>query len=253
MGKQVEIISVTPQNIEAYGLFCVKDKSNPGYASKRQWFLQEYPRGLRLKILQSGSGRQLGFIEYATAEKAWRPVEAPGYLFIHCMYIYKKEDRGKGYASMLLQDCVEDARRGGKAGVAVMSSEGVWMAGQRVFLKNGFRRADKKGRFELLYLPLAAGTPPRLKNWESPPSAANVGWQLLYANQCPWHQKCAEELRAYSEETGIGLQIATLAEAAAAQAAPGGFGVFALLKDGEVVADHYISKTRFKNILQKLS
>jgi hypothetical protein len=36
-----------------------------------------------------------------------------------------------------------------------------------------------------------------------------------------------------------------------AQRAPSGFGVFALVKDGKLLEDHYISETRFKTILKK--
>lgn len=245
------IISVTPQNVDTYGLFCVKSKKNPGYVNKRSWFLQEYPKGLRLKILQDEAGRQLGFIEYTAAEHAWRPVEAPNHLFIHCMFIYKNEDKGRGFASMLIQDCLEDARQQGKAGVAAMSSEGAWITNRRIFLKNGFRQADQRGRFELMHFPLMDGPAPRLKDWEAR-QGNYQGWHLLYASQCPWHQKCAEELQGCASARGIGLQVAEITEAAAAQSAPSGFGVFALLKDGQLLEDHYISKTRFKNILQSV-
>lgn len=251
MSAQARVISVTPQNVETYGLFCVKSRKNPGYARKLRWFLQEYPKGLRLKILEDEAGRQLGFIEYTAAEHAWRPVKAPHHLFIHCMFIYKNADKGRGHASLLIQDCLEDARQQGKAGVVAMSSDGAWITNKRIFLKNGFRQVDQRGRFELMHFSLAEGPLPRLKDWERK-QASYQGWHLLYASQCPWHQKCVEELGAYAKEHGVELQVREITEAAAGQAAPSGFGVFALLKDGQLLEDHYISKTRFKNILQSL-
>ena len=35
------------------------------------------------------------------------------------------------------------------------------------------------------------------------------------------------------------------------QNAPSGFGVFSLIKDGKLLSDHYLSRTRFENILKK--
>jgi hypothetical protein len=36
-----------------------------------------------------------------------------------------------------------------------------------------------------------------------------------------------------------------------AQNAPSGFGTFALLKDGKLLGDHYLSRTRFENIIRQ--
>ncbi|MCB0614659.1 MAG: GNAT family N-acetyltransferase [Lewinellaceae bacterium] len=249
MKPKYEVISVTPNNVETYGLFCIKSQKNPGYIKKRDWFLQEYPKGLRLKILQEESGRQLGFIEYTPAEQAWRPVEAPSYLFIHCMYIYKKEDRRRGNASLLIKDCVEDARRQGKAGVAVMTSDGPWIASKDVFFRNGFEQVDQRGGFELLHYPLAKNAPPRLTDREVKPEQ-HQSWQLLYANQCPWHQKCAEELLGFAKDKGIPLQITEITNSATARNGASPFGVFALVRGSKLLEYHYISKTRFMNILK---
>ncbi|MCO6479610.1 MAG: GNAT family N-acetyltransferase [Phaeodactylibacter sp.] len=251
MDPQLKIISVTPENLDACGLFCVKSKKNPGYAAKRAWFLQEYPKGLRLKILQDGAGRQLGFIEYTPAEQAWRPVEAPNHLFIHCMYIYKREDKGRGNGSLLIEDCIADARRQGKAGVAVITSNGPWIAAKDVFLKNGFVQVDQRGGFELLRFPLKKGPDPQLPDWEAE-QERYPGWQLLFANQCPWHQKCAEELLGYAMERDIPLEVTEVSSSAAARKGPSAFGAFALVKDKELLEYHYISKTRFKNIIKKV-
>lgn len=252
MAQHLEIISVTPENVDTYGLFCVKSKKNPGYAKKLDWFLNEYPKGLRLKILQNQDGRQLGFIEYTPAEQAWRPVEAPNHLFIHCMYIYKKDDKGKGYGSLLIEDCIADARRQGRAGVVVTASEGPWISGKGVFLKNGFELVDQRGSFELLRFPLSDSPEPvRLPDWEAR-QAYYLGWQLLYANQCPWHQKCAEELLGYAMEADIPLHVEEVTTSADARSGPSPFGAFALAREGELLEYHYISKTRFKNILKKV-
>ena len=244
------IISVTPDNVDEHGLFCVKSRKNIGYKKKLAWFQEQYPKGLRLKILVGPADRQIGFIEYTLAEQAWRPVVAPGYLFIHCMYIYKKDDRSKGYASMLIEDCLADARRQGKRGVAVLTSEGPWIASKAIFLKNNFVQLEEKSGFDLLHFPLAEGDDPFLPDWEAE-QENYPGWQLLYSNQCPWHHKCAEELTREAQLQEVPLQVFEITTAEMAREMPSAFGTFALAKEGKLLEYHYISKTRFKNILKK--
>ena len=249
MTSQAEIISVSPENVATYGLFCIKSKKNPGYSRKLAWFLREYPKGLRLKILQDKDGRQLGFIEFTPAEQAWRPVEAPGHIFIHCMYIYKKEDKGQGYASLLIKDCIADARRQGKQGVAVLASNGPWIASKDIFIKNGFKEVGQRDGFELLQYSLVEGAEATIPT-QNAPKEDSQAWQLFFSDQCPWHYKCTEELLKAADSYGVELQVQEVEDAAAAREGLSTFGTFALVKEGELLEYHYISKTRFKNILK---
>lgn len=49
----------------------------------------------------------------------------------------------------------------------------------------------------------------------------------------------------------IDLKITKLETAQEAKNAPSGYGVFSLLHDGKLLEDHYLSATRFRNILKK--
>jgi len=91
-------------------------------------------------------------IEYIPGEYCWRPVEAGGYLFIHCIFVgFKREYKGKGYASLLVDDCVLDAKKDNKLGVAVITRKGSFMAVKELFIKNGFEAIDTAPPdFELL-------------------------------------------------------------------------------------------------------
>ena len=244
-------ITVTPENVEEQSLFCIKDVRKPGYKAKKHWFEKQYREGLRMMLLKEDPERLVGFIEYIPATHAWRPVEAPGYMFIHCMYIASRKDRNQGMASRLITYCVEEARKEGLGGVCVMTSKGTWLADKPVFLKNGFEVMDARGRFELLALQWEKGLPaPELKDWTKSQSQYQ-GWHLLYANQCPWHVKSVEAIAEVALDYEIDLQIRELQTPAEARLAPSGYGVFALLHDGRLLEDHYISATRFRNILKK--
>lgn len=78
-----------------------------------------------------------------------------------------------------------------------------------------------------------------------------TGWNLIYADQCPWHEKSINDLQQSAFDNKIELTVIKLKTPYEAQNAPSGFGTFSLIKVGKLLADHYISKTRFENILHE--
>ncbi|MEZ5197460.1 MAG: YoaP domain-containing protein [Bacteroidales bacterium] len=54
-----------------------------------------------------------------------------------------------------------------------------------------------------------------------------------------------------AKEYGLDLQVTILKTAKEAQEAPSGYGTYSLVYKGKLLSDHYISNTRFKNILNK--
>ena len=248
---EVKLIEVTPANVEEYGVFCAKNKKAPGYQEKIDWMRNKLNRGVKLLILANGDGKQLGFVEYTPAESAWRAVEAPNYLFIQCIYVARKMNRDQNLGSLLLSAIESDAQNRGRVGVCVLTSDGPWLANKALFEKNGFQEAASRGRFELMFKKLdpKAKTPVFI-DWADS-LKEHQGWHLLYADQCPWHLKSVTALEDVAREQGVPLQVTRLNDPAKAQQGPSGFGTFALVKDGKLLADHYLSATRFRNILKK--
>ncbi len=245
------IVPVTPENSEEETLFCIKDKLNPGFSCKQLWFNKMYKEGLRLSILKGNENKMLGFIEYVPAAKASRPVIAPNFMFIHCMYLAAKKTRNKGLGSKLIEACEKEARAKKMDGVCVMTSKGAWIADHRIFEKNGYSKVGKKGRFDLLAKKWNKDAPdPQLIDW-----TANLdryqGWHVIYADQCPWHEKSVEALLHTAHDFEIDLKVTKLSTDQEARNAPSGFGVFSLVHNGKLLEDHYISATRFRNILKK--
>ena len=91
-------------------------------------------------------------LEYIPGKYAHRPVEADGYMFIHCVFVgFKNEFKHKGYASALIDECINEAKAAGMKGVAVVTRKGPFMAKNDIFLKKGFKPVDQaKPDFELL-------------------------------------------------------------------------------------------------------
>lgn len=245
------IINLKPESVAEHNLFCSRNPRAVGFQKKQLWFTDRYKEGLRIKILKDANSKDLGFIEYLPADAAWRPVSAPGYMFIHCVFVYPRKNLNQGNGSLLLQLCEEDADARAMAGVCVITSSGSWMADRQLFEKNGYKAVDQRGRFVLMckkWDQLSAI--PRLLDWEAQQKKYQ-GWHLVYSDQCPYHDKAAKVIQKTAREYGIEVSLTKLKTAREAKKAPSGFGVFSLLKDGKLLEDHYISETRFRNILKK--
>ena len=246
----VEILHVTADNVAEIGIYCIRDKNAPGFRAKVDWFRSKINQGLAIKIAAQ-QNKQLGFIEYIPSEIAWRPVKADNYLFIQCIGIFVAEARQKGIGTALLKACELDAIQNAKSGICAISSDGAWMANKTLFEKNGYARADKLDRFELLFKKLNNEHPkPEFIDWTKQ-QAGFTGWNLVYADQCPWHDKSVGDLQQSALEHGITLKVSKLASPQEARMAPSGFGTFSLVRDGRLLADHYLSRKRFENILRQ--
>ncbi len=245
------IVSVTTENAMKETLFCIKDKKSPGFKDKLAWLEKRYEEGLRIKILKDEKKKMIGFIEYVPAEFAWRPMEADGFMFIHCLYVGRKKDRNQGNGALLINEAISDAKKLGMHGVCVMTSAGGWMTQKTIFENNGFEQVDARGRFELMSLKWNDdAADPKLIDWTLQQEQYE-GWHLLYADQCPWHDKCVSVLKRTASDYGIPLMVHKITSPEEARMSPSGFGVFSLLRDGKLLEDHYISNTRFVNILKK--
>ena len=129
-----------------------------------------------------------------------------------------------------------------------MVSDGPWMAGKEVFLKNGFRVVGAADRFQLVTRHLRDGPEPRFRNI-SGNTTKYRGLQVVYCAQCPMLPKSANDLSEMATEHGLELKVTVLKSAREAQNAPSYYGVFSLVWNGRLLSDHYVSKARFKNLL----
>ena len=249
--SEVKIVDVTPRNIESETAFCIKDISSEGFRCKQDWYHKRYREGLRMCIMKDDNGKMIGFIEFVPAEMAWRPVMAEDFVLIHCMYIYPNKNKNKGLGSRLIKYVEDYSKDANKAGVCVVSSKGAWMAGKQVFEKNGYDLLEHKDRFDLLSKKWKKeAADPVFIDWtEKQP--AYQGWHLVYADQCPWHDKAVKALVETASQFDFELQVTRLDSVKEAKNAPSGYGVFSLLHDGKLLEDHYISATRFNNIIRK--
>jgi ribosomal protein S18 acetylase RimI-like enzyme len=252
MNSKVTILEITAENIASQSPSCFMSPTHEGSIMKEEWAKLRFKEGLQIKqLFLEGVKKPIGFIEYIPGEFAWRAVSAKDFMFIHCIWITPNKYKSHGYASMLLDECYKDAKEKQLKGVAVITSEGAFMSSKDLYLKNGFEIIDTaKPSFTLLIKSMEEYEKPSFRNYESQ-LAKTEGLQLYYSKQCPWVARAVNELGAIAKKNNIILETIELKTAADAQNAPSVYGVFSLVNDGKLLSDHYISATRFQNILNK--
>lgn len=255
--ENIRIIDTTADNILDYGVCGYKSLKRPGYPEKIEWLRARFAEGLKIKTLYSGKDGTQGMIEYIPGELCWRPVDALGYMFIHCIFCgFKKEYKNKGYGSKLLNECLRDAQAANKHGVAVVTRKSSFMAGNDIFLKHGFEVVDSAPPdFDLLVKKFDPQAPsPAFKpDMEQRLAQYADGLTIIRADQCPYTVKNVTEISQTAEKTfGIKPHIIDLKTSEEAQNSPCPFGTFCMTHNGEIIAHHPISNGRFKNIMGKL-
>jgi len=254
--SEIEVIDTNSDNILEYGICGFKNIKQEGFRRKIEWLKARFPEGMRIKTLYSDKDGTQGMIEYIPGEYGWRPVKASGYMFIHCIFLgFKRAYKGKGYGSLLLGECLKDAKEKNMHGVAVVTRKGTWMAGREIFVKNGFSVVDATPPdFELLVKRFNDNAPiPKFKgDWEKKLSQYGQGLTILKSDQCPAVEKAMNDMKETAEKVyGIKPKIIELTSYQDAQNSPCAFGSFCIVYNGKLVAANPISHTRFKNIMNK--
>lgn len=256
MSTEHEIIDVDVSNIDETGFFCYMSKrKSPGYRKKREWLEKRFTEGLKIKMVHEIGGRTVGFIEYIPGEYAWRAVHAPGYLVIHCLWVVGK-GKGKGYGARLIEACLEDARQQGKQGVAMVSSDRVWLAEKKIFLHNGFEEIEQSPpSFQLLVHRFADGPEPCFpQDWEDRQADFGPGLTVVRTAQCPYIEDATTKALEAAEARGLASRIVVLESAREVQeTAPSPYGVFSLVFDGQLLAYHYVLPKDFDKLLEALN
>jgi hypothetical protein len=134
-----------------------------------------------------------------------------------------------------------------------MARDKPWLAGPGLYLGNGFEVVDTAPPdYSLLAVKLKPDAPnPTFR--KRPARKYGSGLTIVRSDQCPHIAKFADDIaESAREDYGLEPRIVTLKSHRDAQNAPTPYGVFSILYNGEVVADHQISRTRFRNIMRKL-
>lgn len=251
MKFKTNIVAVTAKNIAEHPqAICFINPKHEFYHKKVDWLKKQFENGLRIKLLYlENEKKPKGFIEFVPGEHCWRAVHANGYMFIHCLWINGKKHQHQGLGSLLIREVEKDAKN--MMGIAAITSNHSFMANDEIFIKNGYTRILESGKEQLMAKQFRKGPLPSINNRENE-LLKFKGLTMIYSKQCPWVARFIEEVKPILEEENLKPTIIEIETALQAQKAPSLYGVFNLIHDGNLLADRYISTTRFLNIVKKV-
>ena len=249
INPEINIVDVSADNIAQHPqAICFINPKHAFYHKKVDWLKTQFEKGLKIKLLYlKGEKRPVGFIEYVPGEHAWRAVDAKGYLFIHCLWTNGKKHQHQGLGTCLIQAVEKDAQN--RLGVSAITSDGSFMATRDIFIKKGYTVVSESGKEQLLAKQFQQGPLPSINDWRGELEKYR-GLSIVYSKQCPWVARFIQEAKPILEEKNLKPTIIELETPTQAQQGPSLYGVFNLIHDGRLLADRYISTTRFLNILK---
>lgn len=239
MTTENTLIHVTSQNVDETGFFCYMSKrKTEGFRRKLAWVKARMAEGMRVKMFELP---QRGFIEYIPGEFAWRAVNAEDYMFIHCLWVVGKS-RAQGLAGYLLDECLNDARAAGKKGVAMVTSERVWLVGKKILEKHGFESVAEYPPFNLMVKKFEdVPSPTFCGGWDQKAESFGEGFTVIRSDQCPYIPDATDTILKFADERGIKSRVIELRTSSdVREKSPSPYGVFSVVHDGKLLAYHYL-------------
>lgn len=246
----MEFITVDQSNIEKEHICCsiVDKKGETCVSSKKTWLINNFDNGL---VFLKLNVRGKVFIEYMPANYAWCPINADRYMHINCFWV-AGQYQGQGYASELLNRCIQDAKDKGMLGLTVVASDKKrgYLSDPKYLQKKGFIAVDTaKPYFVLYYLPFTKDAPvPSFKENAKYGNIDEKGMVLYYTNQCPFTDKYVPLLCEAVKKWGITITTHKVESAEDAQNGPTPFPTYSFFKDGEFVTNEILNEKKFEKL-----
>jgi hypothetical protein len=159
----------------------------------------------------------------------------------------------KGYGARLLNECLEEARHSNKRGVAMVTSCGNWLAGNKLLLTHGFESVDEAPpSFDLMVEKFDNAPAPTFPhNWEERMRQYGSGLTIFRSDQCPYLDDAVNTALETGQDLGLQTRVIELKSAQDVRnLAPSVYGVFSLVYDGKLLSYHYELK---KDLLKLLN
>ena len=242
----MDYIRVTKDNLESEHICCaISNNKDVQVASKKAWLLDRFDEGL---VFLKSTERGKCFIEYIPAEFAWNPIDAPGYLYIDCLWV-SGSMKGHGYSNDLLNECIRDGKAQGKKGLCILSSakKKPFLADPKFLKYKGFSVCDEADNgIQLWALPFSEGAEkPKFRECARHPHVDEPGYVLYYTNQCPFNGKYVPFVEQAAKAHDIPFRAFRLTSRNEAQSAPTPVTTYALFCDGNYVTNEQMNDAKF--------
>ncbi len=251
------ILSIDETNIDQEHICCAlgADAANRARSrTKKEWLKARFPEGLVFKRLDE---RGKVFIEYLPVENAWKPLEGRGSMVINCLWVSGKF-KGRGLSSLLLEECLADAREKGlgSLSVVVSSAPKPFLTDKSFYLAQGFAPADAAAPyFELLALRLRADAVlPRFTDAAKTGRCAleDRGLVFIYSDQCPFMEEYVGLMAAAAAEREIPVRVHRLADLREAKTLGSPTGTLGIYYDGGFLTHELMPEKKFSALLDTL-
>ena len=246
----MEYIKVTKDNLQNEHICCaISNNNDVQVSSKKAWLAGRFDDGL---VFLKSTERGKCFIEYIPAENAWNPIDAPGYLYIDCLWV-SGSFKGHGYSNDLLGECIKDGKNSGKSGLCILSSskKKPFLADPKYLKYKGFEVCDEADNgIQLWYLPFCAdAVKPSFKECAKHPHTDIPGYVLYYTHQCPFNAKYVPIVEQTAKDHGVPFRAILLSNKEEAQNAPTPITTYALFCDGKYLTNEQMNDTKFLKLL----
>ncbi|MEL6338712.1 MAG: GNAT family N-acetyltransferase [Myxococcota bacterium] len=227
-------------NVDDHHLCCAlgDPKHVDGVERKRTWLKKRFREGLVFRKLDE---RGKAFIEYMPSEMAWRPIVAPGWITVHCLWVSGRLAK-QGHARALVEGCIADAKGQEKAGVVIASAKTKRpFLSDPKFLKHlGFEVVDKRGEYRLFAYVLDKNAKPPQFAKSVKPDGGDTGEPFVarHTDQCPFNAHWAPEMANSIENRGREVKVEHVRTRAKAQKVASPLGTFGLEQSSTVVTHH---------------
>lgn len=235
------MVELEEENLDIEGCYCLRSKPNStGYINKNEWLIDRFKEGLKyIKIMENS--KPAGFIEYTPIEYSSRVVYGENYLVIHCLWV---NITGKGYASKLIQKCIQDAKDHNKDGVIVITNPDTsWTPSKDIFIKNNFIEVDQAPyRFELLVHKLRPSPNPSFpKDWAERLKLFNE-LTILRTQQCPFVDIATDNVLKGAEKLGIRAEVIDIKNREELlKLSPTPYGIYGVVYKNKLISFHRLT------------
>jgi ribosomal protein S18 acetylase RimI-like enzyme len=247
------LLKITAENIKHEHICCaISDKKcASGYEAKKDWIKNQLDDGFVFNKLDV---RGKVFIEYVPAEKAWVPVEAPGYMMINCFWV-SGQYKGQGHGKALFEACLNDSK--GMNGIVAVSStkKQPFLSDKGFFINQGFIKCDEAAPwFEMYYLPLNTNAPlPHFKECaKNAKSDITDGLSVYYTYACPFTDFYVKELEHIAKEKSLAITIIPITSREQAQRHFVPHTIYSVFYNGQFVTQHILNENYFEKFITPL-
>ena len=248
-----EFVDLDSSNIGREHICCaiVGKDHQEGVDRKKAFLSSGFDRGVVFRKLDV---RGKVFIEYAPAEAAWRPVVAPGYLVIHCLWVSGRY-KGRQLGRVLLQHCLDDAGAG-HHGVVGVSGRSPYLTDTRFYLHHGFELVERtETGYDLVCYrrdgDQGAPTPRFAANARKGTVSEAEGVHFEYVYQCPFVPGCLQDMSAVATEFDLVVTSRELTTVEEVRDAASPFGTFGAFLHGRLITHELMSGNKFRKLLEE--